>query len=224
MQSNQGLARQCPSGHDNPAGMAHCGTCGASLSAPPQRSLPLAWPTEAGVVQAWRFRKEVQLALLAVVVVVLLIGALVARNLHVGTKLGIVGERHTISGSVTVVDFSNVGHIDSPDAVATAQARLNALQALQAGQTFPCPDGTGGGFDDIRTGTQVTVSDAGGKVIGTTSLTGGTMDAKGCHFTFAVPSIPKSDFYKVEVSHRGALSYSYSELQQRNWTIETKLN
>jgi hypothetical protein len=167
-------------------------------------------------------RREVQLALLAGVAVVLLIGALLARNLP--AKLGILGERHTISGSVTVADFSNVGRIDSPDGVAVARARLNAIEALQAGQTFPCPDGTGGGFDDIRTGTQVTVTDASGKVIGTASLTGGTMDATGCHFKFAVPSIPKSDFYKVEVSHRGALTFSYSELRQRNWTVETKLN
>jgi hypothetical protein len=224
MQRNQGLARQCPSGHDNPAGLAYCGTCGASLSETSQGSLPPAWTSWAGPAKAWKFRREVQLALLAVVAVVLLTGGLAARNLHVGTKLGLLAERHTISGTVTVVDFSNVGRIDSPDAVATAQARLNALQALKAGQTFPCPDGTGGGFDDIRTGTQVTVNDASGKVIGTAGLVGGTMDATGCHFSFAVPSIPKSDFYKVEVSHRGALTYSYPELQQRNWTVETKLD
>jgi hypothetical protein len=80
-------------------------------------------------------RREVQLALLAGVAVVLLLGALLARNLP--AKLGILGERHTISGSVTVADFSNVGHIDSPDGVAVARARLNALRRFKQARHFP---------------------------------------------------------------------------------------
>jgi hypothetical protein len=135
MQSNQGLARRRPSGHDNPAGLAYCGTCGASLSEPPQPSQPPGWSTGTGPTQTWMLRREVQLALLAGVAVVLLLGALLARNLP--AKLGILGERHTISGSVTVADFSNVGHIDSPDGVAVARARLNALRRFKQARHFP---------------------------------------------------------------------------------------
>jgi hypothetical protein len=35
--------------------------------------------------------------------------------------------------------------------------------------------------------------------------------------------LPKTDFYKVEVSHRGALTYSYDDMKSQNWTVGLKL-
>lgn len=70
-----------------------------------------------------------------------------------------------------------------------------------------------GGYDDISAGTSVTVYDATGTIVGTGALDVGSLVVRKdadyedwftgvCEFAFAV-SVPPSDFYQVEVSHRG---------------------
>lgn len=63
--------------------------------------------------------------------------------------------------------------------------------------TYPC-NGVGG-YTDIAEGTAVTVEDAGGKVIATTTLNSGQNRTERCYFGFAA-DVPPSAFYKVEVS------------------------
>ena len=41
------------------------------------------------------------------------------------------------------------------------------LSRLENGETFECPDGSGGGYDDLRVGAQVVVSDGSGTVLAT---------------------------------------------------------
>jgi len=71
-----------------------------------------------------------------------------------------------------------------------------------------------GGYSDIQAGTSVTVSDATGRVIATGALSGGMATSSSvCAFTFTVPDVPAGeDFYRLEVSHRGTLTYDADEL------------
>lgn len=88
-----------------------------------------------------------------------------------------------------------------------------------------------GGYDDIRDGTGVVVRDE----IGTTVATGELVfaefqgeQAQGlafgrCLFRFTVLGIPRASFYSFEVSHRGALTYSYPELVAMDWAVSFEL-
>lgn len=82
----------------------------------------------------------------------------------------------------------------------------------------PC-HGTGG-YSDIQEGTQITLSDGNGKVIGTSALESGKVTGPSeCDFVFTIKNVPKVDFYKLEISHRGQLSYSYSDLQSTGFLV-----
>jgi hypothetical protein len=63
-----------------------------------------------------------------------------------------------------------------------------------------------GGYADIKPGVNVTIRDGEGKLLGTTSLEGGTGSGTTCSFTFTFRSIGEVPFYTVEVGRRGALS------------------
>jgi hypothetical protein len=101
--------------------------------------------------------------------------------------------------------------------------------------TFTLTDGVGsvgdncrgtGGYDDIGSGTSVTVYDAAGTTIATGSLgsseyesvgEGGVLDM--CTFQVSVPDVPKgSRFYSVEISHRGRLQLTADEAQNAGFS------
>jgi hypothetical protein len=84
---------------------------------------------------------------------------------------------------------------------------------------------TDGGYSDIRSGAQVTVKDGAGAVIALGALDPGKTianrefsDGTGylatkCVFGFTVTGVPDGQqFYAVEVSHRGELRYTRSDL------------
>jgi hypothetical protein len=84
-----------------------------------------------------------------------------------------------------------------------------------------------GGYSDIRSGAQVTVSDGNGKLLATTALTDGKITASNsvngdCMFEFII-KVPDADFYAVEVSHRGQLKYSKNDLEDRGWLLFASL-
>ena len=67
-----------------------------------------------------------------------------------------------------------------------------------------------------------------GRVIGTGLLRPRTIsDRQGrkmwCTFEFSVPDLREADFYQVEVSHRGAVSYSKEELEAEGWFVSLGL-
>jgi len=73
-----------------------------------------------------------------------------------------------------------------------------------------------GGFADIGKGTEVTVYDATGVVVGSGSLAAGRFASSDsvapCVFRFAVPGVVGgSKFYGVEIAHRGKLTVSAAE-------------
>ena len=84
-----------------------------------------------------------------------------------------------------------------------------------------------GGYDDVREGAQVVVKDGGGKIIASTSLSSGKAARPDytwrCQFDFAIQDVPKADFYQVEVSHRGALTYSRQDMEERGWFVALTL-
>ena len=95
-----------------------------------------------------------------------------------------------------------------------------------------------GGFDDMAAGTQVVINDGSGSTIATGHLNEGTganpyIDVGGtpdpeivdtCLFSFDVEGIRDSDFYSVEVSHRGAMTYSKAEMESNGWTLALSLD
>jgi hypothetical protein len=80
------------------------------------------------------------------------------------------------------------------------------------------------GYDDIRAGAQVLIKDGDGKPLSTTQLGfGNTLGTSRCVFTFSTDELPKRDFYVLEVSHRGELTFSYDDLVSKNWEVSTSL-
>ena len=70
------------------------------------------------------------------------------------------------------------------------------------------------------------VSDESGKVLAKGELSAstgtedaGTGDADSCEFPLEVSRVPKADFYKIRVSHRGELTFSFEEMPDKSWTV-----
>lgn len=72
------------------------------------------------------------------------------------------------------------------------------------------------GFDDIREGAQVIVTDADGKTVAVSRLGRGTASTStSCVFPVEIKGVPGgSDFYGITVSHRRGLTYSADEIRQ----------
>lgn len=80
-----------------------------------------------------------------------------------------------------------------------------------------------GGYDDLTAGAPVTVKNESGSIIATGTLDEGVSDPAyptvACDFAFTISNLPDAKFYSVEVSHRGALTYSKDELNAKGWKI-----
>lgn len=88
----------------------------------------------------------------------------------------------------------------------------------------PCQSGDG--YDDIAAGSQVTVRDGGGKIVGIGRLGGGITQTIGtepinnvgvanCSFALTVNGVPAgSKFYSVEVAHRGQVQFTATAIRQ----------
>lgn len=128
------------------------------------------------------------------------------------------GSRHALTGTFTISGFDSIAAQGG-----TAQDTIDAMNASLSGQGVNpsysnCSSGPGGGYSDIKAGTGVTITDGLGRVVATSTLTSGVQGANGCSFNFT-STVPDSDFYKIEVSRRGAQSYSRQELSQRGWRV-----
>ncbi len=74
------------------------------------------------------------------------------------------------------------------------------------------------GYDDIRAGTQVTVTDQASTVLAFAPLDQGTLIGSGltrqCKFTFTIAGVPAGkSAYGVSVSHRGTEHYTETQLR-----------
>jgi hypothetical protein len=80
------------------------------------------------------------------------------------------------------------------------------------------------GYDDISSGTSVTVRNETGKTLATSALGQGEFAAGvGCDFPFTIEDVPDAAFYRIEVSHRGEVEFSRAELEQKDWKVSLSL-
>ena len=124
-------------------------------------------------------------------------------------------ERQSQAGTTTTVEVRK-----TISGVYTIYGSSDVIEILDSG---PCR-GTGG-YGDIDEGTEVTVTDEAGTVIGNGRLGEGRYLEDACAFRFTIPRVPMAKFYKIQISkeQRGELSYSYEELEAANWTVELEL-
>jgi hypothetical protein len=82
-----------------------------------------------------------------------------------------------------------------------------------------------GGYDDLQEGTQVRILSEDGDLVATTAFDLGEIvtDPFGCRWNFEVEVPNDLDFYSVEASHRGGISYSRSELEDENWIVHLSI-
>ena len=68
------------------------------------------------------------------------------------------------------------------------------------------------------------MKDAKGAVVATGSLGVGAKVADHiCRFPLTVKGVPASDFYSIEISHRGSQTYSRQALDSDKWDVELSL-
>jgi hypothetical protein len=94
----------------------------------------------------------------------------------------------------------------------------------------PCAAGSGG-YADIASGTQVTVTDGDGTVIAigtlgdgvtphTPDVWAGDWEYPPCLFPFTIEGVPDSGtIYGIEVSHRGVIQFSEDEAQSLSFSL-----
>jgi len=80
-----------------------------------------------------------------------------------------------------------------------------------------------GGYSDIHGGAQVVVKDESDELIATGSLSAGHVSSGQCDFPIAVRNVPDANFYTIQVSHRGGISYSREELKAKGWMVGLSL-
>jgi hypothetical protein len=128
------------------------------------------------------------------------------------------------------------GGSSKPKAVAKLQKHtISGTLALNyaGGLAFDDHDCVGvEGYDDISAGAAVTVTNQSGTIVGTGSLSSGTGsqpidsgyddDNAICTFRFTV-AVPKATFYKIAVSHRDGVTFSYDKLASSDWTAALSL-
>lgn len=80
-----------------------------------------------------------------------------------------------------------------------------------------------GGYSDIEQGLQVVVKNAEGTILGTGHLEPGSVRGGYCVFRFRVNDLPRSRFYAVEAGRRGAITYSFQQLEDEAWSVTLTL-
>ncbi|OZF49695.1 hypothetical protein [Rhodococcus sp. 14-2470-1a] len=95
---------------------------------------------------------------------------------------------------------------------------LGAITLEDSITTYGLPDGFEcagkGGYKDIGPGAAVTVTDEAGTLLAKGAIATSSGGSSGCWLDFTVADVPRGKaFYKVEVSHRGELTYTESEAE-----------
>ena len=89
------------------------------------------------------------------------------------------------------------------------------------------------GYEDIGAGTQVTVKNEAGTVIGSTQLQSGHEVSAGladhpeydlCRYNFGpITAVPDASFYGIEVAKRGQVNYSAAQMRQSGWHADQRV-
>lgn len=123
-----------------------------------------------------------------------LLVAVIAVLIALGMLASNANSTTTISGAMTVV--SNTSGATYPSTGSSAGT---------------CT--TYGGYDDIVEGVSVTIRDATGAIAGVGRLETGQGGSYGCVFPFTVDDVPASEFYTVEISHRGQVTFTADDVR-----------
>lgn len=195
----------------------YCSECGRALEVtdPASAPSPIASDSDgdggpsiqpAELARSSRGRLKWAAAAIAVVAAGVVLGSVILSTGRNASKA--TASSHTLTGSLAVVDPTTVDD----------------------GFTQGGPCYTGGGYSDIRTSTEVVVYDGADRVIATGALESGIAAAPlfgdsviECDFNFTVNHVPDASYYKVEVSHRGGLTYSRSDLSSKGWHVDISL-
>jgi hypothetical protein len=83
----------------------------------------------------------------------------------------------------------------------------------------------GDGFADVTTGTDVTIRNEKGEVIGVGKAQAGSWRPwrlvwGECRMTFEIPAVPAAKTYEISIAGRLPQKRSYREIQERNYTVE----
>lgn len=155
-------------------------------------------------IASWGF--GISLALLVIYVIAaitwgIIIGLAAGKSTNSTTGSNSSSSTHDITGSLSLHDTTTFSSMQNGDAC----------------------EGSGG-YSDITQGAQAVASDSNGTVLALSQLNAGQADGNGnCVFSFTIPSVPYSNFYKFQVSHRGELDYSYQQISANNFSISTTL-
>lgn len=122
-----------------------------------------------------------------------------------------------------------VGVMASP--AAADDKKLSGSFTLQDGafgkKGEPCSGNEG--YDDIQAGAQVRIRNGNNKTLGVGSLGTGRNVPTGvagfmyCKFPFSVKVSDGEDFYSIEVSHRGEITYPKKKLEKLHWRVALSL-
>lgn len=84
-----------------------------------------------------------------------------------------------------------------------------------------------GGYNDIKEGLPVTLENGSGEVLAAGELSKGTVDPNApsaCTYSFDLADVPEDEsFYVLQMSHRGPITKSHSDLVADDWTFEISL-
>jgi hypothetical protein len=102
----------------------------------------------------------------------------------------------------------------------TGDIEVNQPRADVAGKACS----VSGGYSDIQPGAMVVIKNQDGKILATGHLDAGKVVNLGrCDFAFLIQDVPDADFYLIEVSHRGEVTYSKKDLEGQGWKISLTL-
>lgn len=133
-----------------------------------------------------------------------------------GLKVHLTNKRIRVIGSLVVVLTVGLVVYLLLDRGFTATGTLTLSSADGGGISAGASCSGTAGFDDIREGTQVVIRDETGTTVGVGRLENArSLGSTTCVFSFTVTGVEGgADFYDVEVSRRGGITFSQEELEQ----------
>lgn len=147
-----------------------------------------------------------------------------------GLIAAIIGVGLVVIAGIAAIGIA--GHSASSQSAKTQAQPVQAPATRHVGVNFTlhgntrnhCVQGSGG-YSDIGGGTAVVIKDQSGVVLGATSLGSQPVeDGYDCTWLITVPNVPTDRaFYSAEVSHRGAVTVSKADLEQKGWTFKLEL-
>jgi hypothetical protein len=192
---------QCANGHEASPGHRYCGVCGAAVATEP--------PTTPSAPQSSAHQSFGQLA-----------------------TTPVPATQQPQKQKPTTQQVWILVGIGVIIAVVTLAFTLHRTPKHDVSGTFTLYDSTStyssclgqGGYADIGPGTDVSIRDQNNDLIGKSSLGAGAPSEGACEYSFTVAAVPANmKFYSIEVSHRGALTYSLADMKSMDWTVDMTL-